>query len=295
MLQPDDPRQELLNAIALLPGHSPAERAAIDVWLNALPAPRMGQWPDMALAASVTLDQRRLTLRAAGATLRMAQSTRAFLQQAGGDPTELATLDHALHTLDPIVLGSWLEVGPQGVDGGWFLPSPMHLGEIASLLPQSDALEGLLRWAMEQGIDQCLGLRRSVNAAAPYTDLTLPLPDGLAHEQLAATLVLFDALGAQTLPEPLRRAILRELDAPLAVSAWLLPEGLAQLSVLIHDPSDALLTAAGIACGTTAEGIRPFINACGPGQVPMALEIQRTADALQAELHLEVREAEPPN
>lgn len=295
MFQSDDPRQELLNAIALLPGHSPAERAAIDVWLQALPAPRMGQWPDMALAASVTLDQRRLTLRAAGATLRMVQATRTFLQQAGGDPAELAALDHALQTLDPIVLGSWLEVGPQGVDGGWFLPSPMHLGEIASLLPQSDALEGLLRWAMDNGVDQCLGVRRSVNAAAPYTDLTLPVPDGLAHEQLAATLVLFDALGAKTLPEPLRRAILRELEAPLAISAWLLPEGLAQLSVLIHDPSDALLAAAGVACGTTAEGIRPFVNACGPGQVPMALEIQRTADSLQAELHLEVREAEPPN
>ncbi len=295
MLQPDDPRQELLNAIALLPGHSSAEREAINVWLKALPAPLMGQWPDMALAASVTLDQKRLTLRAAGATLRMAQSTRAFLSLAGGAPSELAALDEALETLDPVVLGSWLEIGPQGVDGGWFLPSPMHLKDVIGLLPPSDALDALLHWAAEQGIDHCLGLRRSVNAAAPYTDLTLPLPDGMAHEQLAATLILFDTLGAQTLPEPLRRAILRELEAPLAVSAWLLPEGLAQLSVLIHDPSDALRAAAATACGTNADGIRPFVNACGPGQVPMALEIQRTADGLQAELHLEVREAEPPN
>ena len=295
MLQPDDPRQELLNAIALLPAQSASERQAVDVWLNALPAPRLGAWPDMALAASVTLDQRRLTLRAAGATLRMASATRAFLQLAGGEPSEIAALDEALQVLDPIVLGSWLEVGPQGVDGGWFLPSPMPLDEVVALLPVSDALVVLLQWAAERGIDQCLGLRRSVNGAAPYTEITLPLPDGMAHEQLGQTLVLFDALDAKTLPEPLRRAILRELDAPLAVSAWLLPEGLAQLNVLIHDPSDALLTAAGLAVGAHADGIRPFVNACGPGQLPMALEIQRTADALNAELHLEVREGEPPN
>jgi hypothetical protein len=255
----------------------------------------MGPWPDLALAASVTLDQRRLTLRAAGATLRMAQSTRAFLQLAGGAPEELVALDDALRVLDPIVLGSWLETGPQGVDGGWFLPSPMDLADVLMLLPASDALTVLLAWAAEQGIDLCLGVRRSVNAAAPYTEIILPLPDGAAHEQLAATLVLFDRLGARTLPEPLRRAILRELDAPLAVSAWLLPEGLAQLNVLIHDPGEALLAAAGVACGAHAESLRPFVHACGPDQLPMALELQRTADGLQAELHIEVREAEPPN
>lgn len=295
MFQPDDPRHDLLNAVSLLPGRSVAEREAVEAWLGALPAPRLGQWPDMALAASVTLDQKRLTLRAAGATQRMSASTRAFLQQAGGAPQELTRLDLALAQLDPLVLGSWLEVGPQGVDGGWFLPSPVHVADVLPLLPPGDALDALLLWAAEQEIDVCLGVRCSVNAAAPYADLTLPLPDGQAHEQLAAALQLFDALGAQTLPEPLRRAIMRDLDSPLAISAWLLPEGLAQLSVLIHDPSDALLTAAGIACGVSADGIRPFVNACGPGQVPMALEIQRTAEGLQAEVHLEVREAEPPN
>ena len=295
MFQTDDPRHDLLNALSLLPGHPRAEREAIESWLNALPAPRLGQWPDMALAASVTLDQRRLTLRAAGATQRMAASTRAFLQQAGGAQEEITRLDLALAELDPLVLGSWLEVGPQGVDGGWFLPSPLPVADALSLLPPSDALDAVLHWADDQQIDVCLGVRRSVNAAAPYADLTLPLPDGQAHEQLAAALQLFDALGAQTLPEPLRRAIMRNLDSPLAVSAWLLPEGLAQLSVLIHDPSEALLTAAGIACGVSAEGIRPFVNSCAPGQVPMALEIQRTAEGLQAELHLEVREAEPPS
>jgi hypothetical protein len=295
MFQTDDPRQDLLNALSLLPGHPRAERDAIESWLNALPAPRLGQWPDMALAASVTLDQKRLTLRAAGATQRMAASTRAFLQQAGGAQEELARLDMALAQLDPLVLGSWLEIGPQGVDGGWFLPSPMQVSDAISLLPEGDAVNAVLLWAAEHEIDVCLGVRRSVNAAAPYADLTLPLPDGQAHEQLAAALLLFDAMGAPTLPEALRRAIMRDLESPLAISAWLLPEGLAQLSVLIHDPSEELLTAAGIACGVSAEGIRPFVNACGPGQVPMALEIQRTAEGLQAELHLEVREAEPPN
>lgn len=295
MLLDDDPRRELLAAIHLLPARSRAEREAAEAWLGGLPAPRLGLWPDVALAASVTLGDQRLTLRAAGSTLRMAAATRGFLQQAGGDASELRVLDHVLAKLEPIVLGSWLEVGQQGVDGGWFLPAPAELSEVREWLPPSDALDSLLHWADQHAIGQCLHLRRSVNEAAPYTDLTLPIPDGDALEQVTSTLLLFETLGAKPLPEPLRRALLREVASPLAVSAWLLHEGLAQLSVLIHDPSEALLGVAALACGTSVAAVRPFANACAAGRSPRALEIQRTADGLIAELHLEVREPDPPN
>ena len=295
LLQTDDPREELLDAILLLPPAARGEGEAIRAWLAALPAPRLGAWPDLALATAITFDQQRLTLRAAGATMRMAGPTRGFLESAGGAGPELRALDHVLADLDPIALGSWLETGPQGVDGGWFLPAPMHLDQILTLLPVSDARDGLLDWARGLGIDQCLGLRRSVNAAAPYTELTLPLPDGDALEQVTRILLLFEALDVPTPPEAVRRALLREVETPLAVSAWLLPEGLAQLSILIHDPGEALLTALGVAVGHPLDRLRPFTNALGAGHQPMAVELQRTADAWVAELHVEVREHEPPN
>lgn len=295
ILLSDDPRQELLDAISLLPKAARGEGEAIRAWLDALPAPRVGAWPDLALAAAITMDQQRLTLRAAGATLRMSTATRAFLRAAGGAEPELLALDHVLADLDPIALGSWLEVGPQGIDGGWFLPAPTHVDQILTLLPTCDARDGLLDWAREHGIDQCLGLRRSVNAAAPYTELTLPLPDGDALAQITQVLLLFEALDVPMPAEAVRRALLREVESPLAVSAWLLPEGLAQLSLLIHDPSESLVTALGVSVGSPSDRLRPFVNALGAGHQPMAVELQRTADSWTVEVHVEVREHEPPN
>lgn len=301
MLTTDDPRRELLEAIDLLPHRQQHEREAIRAWLDALPAPKAvhigqgAQWPDLALAAAITLDQQRLTLRAAGATYRMAGATRSFLHQAGGAEGELLAMEGVLKDLDPIVLGSWLEVGPQGVDGGWFLPAPCDLQEVLALLPACEARDGILAWARAQNIDQCLGLRRSVNASAPYTELTLPLADGDALQQVTSLLLLFELLEVPIPSANLRRALLREVDTPLAISAWLLPEGLAQLAVLVQQPSETLLQFGAQLVGAQLGNLQPFLRACDVENAPTMLELARTAENWVAELHVELREHEPPN
>lgn len=266
--------------------------AMLGRWLESLPLPE----PDVAvdavtLSVTVASDLQRLAVRAAGPTPILGPHAVRFLEQAGADDDERARLSAAVDQLAPDRMGTWLEIGPEGTDGGWLVRGPLPLAAVRAFLPDGEGSDLLMDWAARHEIDTCLTLQRSVNQGTPYLDLSLPLPRSLtglpgddARHQLTAALLAFEVLGAPVPPEAVRRAVLQHGAGGMRLTAWLAEAGPARVGVRIPNPDEALLTALTQAAGPHDEtALAVFTAAAGLGP-PSWVETFRHATGLGAEL-----------
>ncbi len=282
-------RTRLRAALPTLPGTE-----ALLHWLDGLPMPERPVGDDLRLEVAVSADVQRITLSASSPSSQLVTRTARFLAEADVSETEMRKFAQAYEDLEPDRLGSWLEIGPQGIDGGWQIPGPLSLDAVSSFAPEGEPRELLLDWARDHRIDTCLLIKRSVGETAAYTELLLPLPSGDARTQLAAALAGFDAVGAVGLPEAIREAVQRHARGPMALSAWLVPDGLAKVGLMLSNPGQELQMALLQAVGQPDADLDRFMVELGVVS-PERIEIQELADGIELELHFGLGAVEPPH
>jgi hypothetical protein len=267
------------------------ELAGVDAllhWLDGLPQGT----PDLQLHLAASANVERVTLSAVGPTATLLGRTARFLAEAGVSEHELRRFATACEALQPEVLGSWVEVGPAGIDGGWVLPGPWPLASVRDLLPEGESTDQLWAWASAHEVEQCLVLKRAAGEQALYVELVLPLPPGSVRSQFVCAADAADRLGAEGWPQPLRDAVEHHARGALALSVWLVPDGLAKLGLWLPGPAPELQAALLGLLGepeAAADQLTAALGSAGPTQ----LELQELPEGLDLELHFGL--GEPPS
>lgn len=280
-------RARIRNALPTLPGSE-----ALLHWLDGLPLPTGPAAEDLRLEVSVSADVQRVTLSATAPAAYLVTRTARFLAEADVSDKEMAFFASAFQELEPARLGSWIEIGPLGIDGGWLMPGPMLLDAARAFVPAGEPQEQLLEWTRKHDITTCLLIKRSVGDHAPYTELVLPLPGGDVRSQLSLAQQGFEAMGALGLPEAVSRAVARHSRGAMSLSAWLVPDGLAKAGILLTGP-DPELQSALMQALSVPEGELDRFNAALGRAGPDRIEVQELADGVELELHFSLTAPEP--
>jgi hypothetical protein len=280
-------RTRLRGALPTLPGTE-----ALLHYLDGLPMPERSEAGDLRVEVAVSADVQRITLSATAPASQLLTRTARFLAEADVTDAEMQHFAKACDQLEPDRLGSWLEIGPQGIDGGWLMPGPLTLEAVRAFAPEGEPHEQLMAWASDHGIETCMMIKRSVGETAAYTELLLPLPSGDARTQLEAALAGFDAVGAVGLPQGFRDAVQRHARGPMALSAWLVKDGLAKIGLMLTTPTTELQMSLLEAAGQADAELDRFMAELGE-VVPQRMEIQELADGIELELYFSLGAAEP--
>lgn len=267
------------------------ELAGLDAllhWLDGLPQGAS----ELQLHLAASADVERVTLSVVGPMSNLLGRTARYLAEAGVSEHELHQLAATCEVLQSDMLGSWVEAGPAGIDGGWILPGPWPLASVRDLLPNGESTEQLCAWAAAHELGQCLLLKRAVGDQAAYTELMLPMPPGTVRSQLACASEAAAMLGAEGWPEPLLAAVERHARGPMALSAWLVPDGLAKLGLLLQGPAPELQAELLALLGEPEAAVDRLTAALGSAG-PTHIELQELPEGLDLELHFGLGEPSP--
>lgn len=145
----------------------------------------------------------KLSWRIAGPQALCVQKMVDFFWNVGAPETEIDKLNDLGSLVNPMRLGSWIDMSVKGgMDGGWFFPVDMSLKVFVhcSLLlnyfklaieaaDSGEATKKLLEWADKYNIVQVYSVGRDMGAAPPrQTELRLKLPGVDFNAQLAASI-----------------------------------------------------------------------------------------------------------
>ncbi|MGM0578552.1 MAG: hypothetical protein ACQEXJ_22700 [Myxococcota bacterium] len=235
-------RERMENALNELPLSHEAEAEYLVGWLEAQPQPAASAEGDPAdLVVAAGSDFRYVTWHAAGAPGRFAELIGAYLTEAGASQEELDWLASAGERLEPTLVGSWMELAADGLDGGWFFPSTALLDRALGYAPDSPVRHALAEWARRSGVQTCVQLRRSVDESRPVTELIVQLPEGDPGHAISLARQAFKQVGAPWFGASVASAVEAGGAGPPTLMIGLAPQGLARVGVLLNRPDDALL------------------------------------------------------
>ncbi len=280
-------RNRLRNALPTVPGVD-----ALLHWLDGVPTGTVAQESAMHLSASVSANIQRISLYAWAAAPALVARTARFLAEAEVSETEMLRFAAAFGALEPDRVGSWIEIGPLGIDGGWIMPGPIDLQQAQTFLPPGSPRDNLLAWARRHDISNCLQLRRAVGEQAAYSEVLLPMPAGDPRHQMAMAMQAIEAMGAEPIPLEIRQDMLRLNRGPVLLSAWLVPDGLAKVGVQLPGPAPELQTLLLQAIAQPESDLDLFTAALGANG-PDRIEIQELASGLDVELHFDLSDLAP--
>ena len=284
------PRERLNLARMAVAAADPPRDEQLAFWLAAVPVPAdLDDVEAVCFRASVTCDLHRLTWWADGKPDLFIPAMAHYFEAVGASAQEMERLTRIGRQLQPDRLGCWIMVAEELFDAGWFFPVNIPLRAACDLAPQNDANDTLRTWAAEHGLATCASLGHSIGEGNPFTALQIPLPAGSTEQQVYAGLKLFERMGVPSPPDMALGAILNQDGAKLAVSVWLLDDGLAKVGLLAAKPPSLMMLDI---CQTTtgfrhADNLAAFSGMLGPDH-PAFVECEWSADGFEVELHYEV-------
>jgi hypothetical protein len=152
--------------------------------------------------------------------------------------------------------------------------------------------DALLLWAADFPDAEVLSIGRAMGAGAPYTRLSLALPQAQTHDlsdALPAALALFDALGAPLPPDEALAELQVQPPGALGASFWLDGEGLIKAGLIAWEPSLALVIALADTAGLTGSlDTLAALQALLDVRDASAVELQTRADGYGIELMYEL-------
>ncbi|MGL4651740.1 MAG: hypothetical protein ACRC1H_20195 [Caldilineaceae bacterium] len=287
-------RLRLRAATIPLPALPANNMELLEAWLHSLPLPTddaPGE-PLSALGLHVTGDLQRLTWFAAGDPATVIPPMAEYLQSVNTSTEELDRLSAAGAAVEPVVLGSFFESRSDGVNAGWFFPGRAGFRLAMGQVDHPPFRDALLRWAADFPDAEVLSIGRAMGAGAPYTRLTVTLPQSVVgdlSEALPAAMALFDALEAPLPPDEALAELQVQPPTALGASFWMDADGLLKAGLVAWEPSLSLM----IALADTA-GVTGSLDALASLQALLdvtdasAVELQTRADGYGIELMYEL-------
>eukprot|EP01098_Paradermamoeba_levis_P004104 TRINITY_DN1791_c0_g1_i1.p1 TRINITY_DN1791_c0_g1~~TRINITY_DN1791_c0_g1_i1.p1 ORF type:complete len:467 (-),score=138.08 TRINITY_DN1791_c0_g1_i1:226-1626(-) len=251
---PRDKLMEARNNIPFLQDDSSKVLEFWQIWCESLPpsedlSPGMGI--EYHLAVSVNLQK--LTWRTAGPQNVFIQKMVDFFWNVGAPETEIDRLNDVGALLNPIKIGSWIDMSAQGgMDGGWFFPVDISMKVGLEAADPGDSVNVLKNWIEKHSVDKCYCTGRDMGAAPPrQTEFRLKLPNLDFGGQLRLCEDAFQAFGFPPISPQALDILRNAAPGNLCLSVITSSDGFVRLGLLAPKPSKDVV---GKLCTLMGEG-----------------------------------------
>ncbi len=117
-----------------------------------------------------------------------------FLFESGISDQEIELFTKLVQRINPELLGTWLKLDKDSLDGGWHFPLDISLALVWDCIAPSPDKDTFINWTKKHELADCQFLRHSIGQPTPMTELFIPLPNRSLSEQLDLAASLFKAL-----------------------------------------------------------------------------------------------------
>jgi hypothetical protein len=216
------------------------------IWSESIPPKeelQSGQSMDFIVAASA--DMEKLTWRVAGPQNIFIQKMVDFFWNVGAPETEIDRLNDVGALINPIKIGSWIDMSSKGgMDGGWFFPVDINAKLAIEAADAGEPTRKVMEWADNHGVSGCFAVGRDMGAAPPrQTEMRMRLPGQDFGSQFAVAQDAFLAFGFPAIPEVPANLLRQHVPEYLSMSVITSCEGFVRLGLLIPKPSRDLVNA----------------------------------------------------
>jgi len=247
------------------------------IWSESIPAREdLTQGMNIEFQVATTADMQKLTWRTSGPQNIFIQKMVDFFWNVGAPETEIDRLNDVGALINPIRIGSWIDMSAKGgMDGGWFFPEEMPFRRAIQSADKGDAVDRFEKWADTHGITNIYAVGRDMGAAPPrQTELKLKIPGIDFTDQLNIALDAFSAFEFPPIPENALK-ILRDSrpDGQLTLSVITSAEGFVRLGLLAPNPRTETVLQLCAICGGSSEEMASFEASLGK-EAPSFVEYQ---------------------
>eukprot|EP01103_Thecamoeba_quadrilineata_P009919 TRINITY_DN202_c0_g1_i1.p1 TRINITY_DN202_c0_g1~~TRINITY_DN202_c0_g1_i1.p1 ORF type:complete len:469 (-),score=84.70 TRINITY_DN202_c0_g1_i1:80-1486(-) len=246
----NDSRALMTNAKDVVPFLLDPESKVLEfwqIWFESIPTEEDLQNIAQDLVATASLDFgvsvsvafEKLTWRSAGPQSGFIQKMVDFFWNVGAPEVEIDRLNDVGTMLNPIKIGSWIDMsGGGGMDGGWYFPVEVSLAQALNVPDPGDAIHKITEWASAHDVQQAVYLGRDMGAVPPrQTEIRVLIPGNDVATQLKIALNAFEIFGFEMPPDGALN-IMRSMTTPgIVVSIITSSEGFVRLGILMPKPS----------------------------------------------------------
>jgi len=187
---------------------------------------------------AVSADMQKLTWRTAGPQNVFIQKMVDFFWNVGAPETEIDRLNDVGAIINPIKIGSWIDMSAKGgMDGGWFFPVDMALRLAVEAADAGATIKKFNEWAESHGVQSIFAVGRDMGAAPPrQTELRFKVPGSDFETQVGIGLDAFKSLGFPDLPDTVLSLLKKSGNPGLNMSVITSSEGFVRLGLLVPKP-----------------------------------------------------------
>ncbi|OJJ16771.1 hypothetical protein BKI52_33235 [marine bacterium AO1-C] len=230
-----------------------------------------------------THDRQRLTLYQIGATHTLITKHAAYYQNRLQVNTNV--LQRLRSDWRPEKLGSWVEIHPEGVNTGWYLPGLISFNQLCQVLEKSVFKQKIIhRWANMFVHSTCIGYGESWSTTfIRQVDLMANATQSISSQYHKA-LHLCELLEVPTFPSFLLEIFQTHEVHQLGVSLWMTDESVLKFGLRVFKPSIKLLMALCLLASFTDEDEDFLAQIHSMSARVQWVEVQQTTDGLKTEV-----------
>jgi len=239
------PRGRLAEVKECIPYLTPANQIHEfwEIWQESLPQQEEIDGGSIVFEFATSATLSKLTWRCSGPQTIFIQKMVDFFWGAGAPETEIDRLNDVGAMLNPLTIGSWIDMSEKGgMDGGWFFPIEVTMDQALASSDEGSACTTLMEWASAKGITRCFYVGRDMGAAPPrQTEVKFQLT-GNVETQLNTFL---SAHTTFNIPAPPAGALnlIKTYPPPecMAMAVTTSSEGVVRLGILVPVPATPLV------------------------------------------------------
>lgn len=219
----------------------------LGIWRDSLPVNvdmEMGEIADVKLVVSA--NAHKFSWRVDGPQGALIQKMVDFFWNVGAPETEIDRLNDLGAEINPMFIGSWIDMSEEGgMDGGWYFPvdTDVNIGKQAGDPDgPSNCLAKMLEWAQKNGLNMISSIGRDMGATPPrQTEFKYKIV-GPASAKLNIVKDGFTMFGIPALPEKVESALNAYTGNEIMMSVTTSTEGFVRVGVIIPQPNAQVLS-----------------------------------------------------
>jgi len=198
----------------------------------------------------ISCDGGELSWRSSGPQNVFIQKMVDFFWNVGAPESEIDKLNDFGALVNPISIGSWINMSKLGgMDGGWFFPVPLSLKialetcdqdseNISAGSHDNQVISAMQQWSATNKIDDCIYVGRDMGAAPPrQTEIRIKLNQPTVAEQLSVAISAFKAFRFPDIPQQILNVLRQFTNPGIILSIISSSEGFVKIGLLFPQPA----------------------------------------------------------
>jgi len=183
-------------------------------------------------------DMEKLSWKVSGPQYLFIQKMVDFFWNVGAPDTEIDRLNEIGSLINPLVIGSWVDMSAKGgMDGGWFFPGQFPLSTCSQAADSGYAVQKITDWAEQCGIEHCGSIGRDMGAAPPrQTEFRFQIQGDTLSKQLDYALAAFTEFSFPPIPEEALDLLRQIQPKKIQITVVTCASGFVRLGLLASNP-----------------------------------------------------------